>query len=98
MANLLYQHIITFTKTGDTMAAYDKGKAVFADDLVLIPVPNLISKSCGLALEFTPGLAPAQKDFFAGLTVKAYLYVLTLHEEAIGNLVAVSAEEVGQIN
>lgn len=87
-----YRYVMTFTKTTHTVQTAQNAQALFPNANV-IPVPNQISKSCGLAIEFPTWEPVAQRHFFDNLAVPAYLYRLTMTLNASGAYRILAVEE-----
>ncbi|MGI6075163.1 MAG: putative Se/S carrier-like protein [Pyramidobacter sp.] len=88
-----FRCVLTFTKTQDTLDAFEETRKRFPDAHI-IPVPNAVSESCGLAIELPEWQPEEQYAYFKTLPMKAYLYKLTLKKDARGVSKILKAEQV----
>jgi|Go1ome_4_1110791.scaffolds.fasta_scaffold25009_3 hypothetical protein len=88
-----FRYVLTFTKTQDTLDAFAGAGKRFSGARI-IPVPNAVSESCGLAIELPEWRPGEQYAYFKTLPMKAFLYKLTLQKDARGVNRVLKAEEV----
>lgn len=68
------QYLITFYNTTHTMETYADAKKRFP--VAIMPVPRLISKSCGLAIEYQGKKPSIFQAYFDTLTVPSQLFFI----------------------
>lgn len=72
-------HILSFHCTTDSIQTERAAKEHF--QVQIMPVPRVISASCGLAVRFVSGTREEILDFYHNLPISCDLYYITVDDE-----------------
>ena len=90
-------YVFVFEKTPDTMRAYEYARVQYSDqNVIIMPTPNQIDQSCGLAVSIRGLDLNEQICFLNSLEINAALFELTVSIDEKGTKRIVSAVKVGE--
>ena len=90
-------YLFVFTKTSDTVKAYEKACALYSkQNVTIMPIPNQIDESCGLAVSIHDLDICEQVRFLAGLDTPASLFKVDVDIDKKGSKGIQAAVKVGQ--